>query len=359
MGLVGLAHCVSHFSQLLLPPLFPWLKDAFHVSYAELGVLLTVFFVVSCAVQAVSGFVVDRFGPRPILFGGIALLAAAAFGFAASTSYAMLVLLRGRRRHRQRRLPSGRLHAAQPQGPHVAARPCVQRARHHRQPGLGAGAGPAGADRAGVQLARRARECRRARAGRAGGADAEPLAACTIETASTAARAPARRARSAAARRQPRLPAHSRGVDVLRLLLPLRRRPRRRAGVRARGGAPAARRAGALGGDVPDLLHGRERRRHGDRRLSRRRSVALREDRRRRLRHRRRDRADDRLRAARADGGAGAVRADGRRLRNGRAVARPASSSAPRPKARPVASTASSTRASTSARRSRRSCSAR
>src|SRR4029078_3279936 len=40
----------------------------------------------------VSGFVVDRFGPRPILFGGIALLAAAAFGFAASTSYAMLVL---------------------------------------------------------------------------------------------------------------------------------------------------------------------------------------------------------------------------------------------------------------------------
>jgi len=91
MGLVGLAHLVSHFSQLLLPPLFPWLKDAFHVSYAELGLLLTVFFVVSCAVQAVSGFVVDRFGPRPILFGGIALLAAAAFGFAASTSYAMLM----------------------------------------------------------------------------------------------------------------------------------------------------------------------------------------------------------------------------------------------------------------------------
>jgi FSR family fosmidomycin resistance protein-like MFS transporter len=91
MGLVGLAHCVSHFSQLLLPPLFPWLRDAFHASYSELGVLLSVFFVVSCSVQALSGFVVDRFGPRPILFAGIALLAAAAFGFAASTSYAMLV----------------------------------------------------------------------------------------------------------------------------------------------------------------------------------------------------------------------------------------------------------------------------
>jgi MFS family permease len=91
MGLVGLAHCVSHFSQLLLPPLFFLLKDAFHIGYAELGFLLTVFFVVSCAVQALSGFVVDRFGPRPILFGGISLLALAAFGFAASTSYAMLV----------------------------------------------------------------------------------------------------------------------------------------------------------------------------------------------------------------------------------------------------------------------------
>ena len=90
MGLVGLAHMVSHFSQLILPPLFPWLKDAFQVGFTELGVLLTIFFVVSCSVQALSGFVVDRFGPRPILFGGISLLAIAAFGFSISTSYAML-----------------------------------------------------------------------------------------------------------------------------------------------------------------------------------------------------------------------------------------------------------------------------
>src|SRR5690349_15648049 len=58
IGLVGLAHAVSHFSQLILPPLFPWLKDAFHVSYTELGAVLTVFFVVSCVVQAASGFIV-------------------------------------------------------------------------------------------------------------------------------------------------------------------------------------------------------------------------------------------------------------------------------------------------------------
>jgi MFS family permease len=90
IGLVGLAHMVSHFSQLLLAPLFPWLKDEFHVSYAELGFLMTIFFVVSCAVQALSGFVVDRFGPRPILFAGLSLLGIAAFGYAISTSYWMM-----------------------------------------------------------------------------------------------------------------------------------------------------------------------------------------------------------------------------------------------------------------------------
>jgi len=90
IGLVGLAHLISHFSQLLLAPLFPWLKDEFSVSYAELGFLMTIFFVVSCAVQALSGFWVDRFGPRPILFAGLSLLGIAAFGYSLSTSYWMM-----------------------------------------------------------------------------------------------------------------------------------------------------------------------------------------------------------------------------------------------------------------------------
>ena len=90
IGLVGAAHLISHFSQLLLAPLFPWLKTEFNVSYAELGFLMTVFFVVSCGVQAASGFVVDKFGPRPVLFAGLALIGVSAFGYALSTSYWML-----------------------------------------------------------------------------------------------------------------------------------------------------------------------------------------------------------------------------------------------------------------------------
>lgn len=92
MGLVGLAHAISHFSQLLLAPLFPWLKAEFGVSYAELGFLLTIFFIVSCAVQAMSGFLVDRYGPRPVLFGGLFLVGTAALGYASSTSYTMLAV---------------------------------------------------------------------------------------------------------------------------------------------------------------------------------------------------------------------------------------------------------------------------
>lgn len=95
ISLVGVAHLVSHFSQLLLPPLFPWLKDAFDVSYAQLGFMLTVFFVVSCAVQAVAGFLVDRFGPRPVLYAGLAAIALSCFGSALSTNYWMLTFFAG------------------------------------------------------------------------------------------------------------------------------------------------------------------------------------------------------------------------------------------------------------------------
>ena len=92
IGLVGVAHGISHFSQLLLAPLFPWLKDVFGVGYAELGFLMTIFFVVSCVAQAAAGFWVDRFGPRPVLLIGLALIGASALGYAASTSYTMLAL---------------------------------------------------------------------------------------------------------------------------------------------------------------------------------------------------------------------------------------------------------------------------
>jgi len=51
-----------------------------------------VFFTVSCAVQASAGFVVDRYGPRPVLFGGLGLVGVAAFGAAVSPNYWTILL---------------------------------------------------------------------------------------------------------------------------------------------------------------------------------------------------------------------------------------------------------------------------
>ncbi len=92
ISLISLAHGSSHFFHLVLPPMFPWLKDAFALSYAELGLLMSVFFVVSCLAQAASGFLVDRIGARPVLFGGVGLLVLAALVYSQSNGYAMLVL---------------------------------------------------------------------------------------------------------------------------------------------------------------------------------------------------------------------------------------------------------------------------
>lgn len=90
--LVGVAHGMSHFFHMILAPLFPWLKDAFALSYAELGLLMSVFFVVSGIGQALAGFVVDRVGARAVLFFGMACLALSAFALSAAQNYGMLLL---------------------------------------------------------------------------------------------------------------------------------------------------------------------------------------------------------------------------------------------------------------------------
>lgn len=95
IGLVGVAHALSHFFQLIVAPLFPWIKDAFTLNYAQLGLIMTVFFVVSGTGQFLAGFVVDRFGARPVLFAGLSCFAVAALGLAGAQNYATLLFFSG------------------------------------------------------------------------------------------------------------------------------------------------------------------------------------------------------------------------------------------------------------------------
>ena len=91
IGLIGLAHGSSHFFHLLLPPLFPWLIKDFGYSYAELSVLVSLFFIVSGTGQALAGFAVDRFGARPILFAALGSFAVAGLIASTAQGYAMLL----------------------------------------------------------------------------------------------------------------------------------------------------------------------------------------------------------------------------------------------------------------------------
>ena len=94
LALIGSGHAVSHFYLLALPPLFPLLRDELDVSYAALGLLVTLFNVATGVAQVPAGFLVDRFGARRLLLLGLALMGAAmtALGFAPSY-WLMLVLV--------------------------------------------------------------------------------------------------------------------------------------------------------------------------------------------------------------------------------------------------------------------------
>jgi predicted MFS family arabinose efflux permease len=95
IGLISLAHGSSHFFHLLLPPLFPWLVAEFHFSYAQLGLLVSVFFVISGVGQALAGFLVDRVGARPVLLTALSCFVAAGVAAANARGYSGLVLAAG------------------------------------------------------------------------------------------------------------------------------------------------------------------------------------------------------------------------------------------------------------------------
>ena len=78
VAVISAAHFASHFYMLLLPPLFPMLRDVYDVGYTELGFAISVFSIATACTQVPVGFAVDRFGARRILVAGL-LLEAAAF----------------------------------------------------------------------------------------------------------------------------------------------------------------------------------------------------------------------------------------------------------------------------------------
>lgn len=90
--LVSLAHASSHFSHLLLPLMFPKFIETFGFSFSQLGLLMSVFFVVSGVGQASAGFLVDRLGAKPVMYAALGTLAMACISASFAQSYLGLML---------------------------------------------------------------------------------------------------------------------------------------------------------------------------------------------------------------------------------------------------------------------------
>jgi FSR family fosmidomycin resistance protein-like MFS transporter len=73
-------HFFSHFMSLALPPLIPFWREDFALSYTGLGLILTLYAVGTGIMQIPMGFVVDRIGALPVVVTGLIVLCSAIAG---------------------------------------------------------------------------------------------------------------------------------------------------------------------------------------------------------------------------------------------------------------------------------------
>lgn len=92
LTVISIAHWFSHYVILVLPMLFPFLRERLNVGFQELGFALTVFAVVSGLTQAPVGYVVDRFGARKLLILGVCLGSASFVILGMNLSYPSLIV---------------------------------------------------------------------------------------------------------------------------------------------------------------------------------------------------------------------------------------------------------------------------
>ncbi|MFM1816391.1 MAG: hypothetical protein RLZ98_3086 [Pseudomonadota bacterium] len=71
LGLVCTAHMLSHLYLLAWAPLLPLITRDLNISYAEFGLALSVFAVVTGICQTPMGLLVERIGGRLVLMGGL------------------------------------------------------------------------------------------------------------------------------------------------------------------------------------------------------------------------------------------------------------------------------------------------
>ncbi len=91
--LISNGHFLSHFYVLCLPTMFLTWKDAFHVSFSQLGLTVALMSGATAVLQTPVGFLVDKYGSRRFLVGGALLMTLSIATMSLATAFWQIQLL--------------------------------------------------------------------------------------------------------------------------------------------------------------------------------------------------------------------------------------------------------------------------
>jgi FSR family fosmidomycin resistance protein-like MFS transporter len=91
--LISNGHFLSHFYVLCMPAMFLTWKDAFEVSFAQLGLTVAMMSGATALLQTPVGFLVDKYGARVFLVGGALLMSLSIATMSLATAFWQIQLL--------------------------------------------------------------------------------------------------------------------------------------------------------------------------------------------------------------------------------------------------------------------------
>jgi len=91
--IITLSHILSSFCNLSIPSLTPFLRNDLNLSHAQLGLLMSAFYVGVISVSIPIGWITDRLGERLALILGLGILGIFMVGFGAASTFPIACFL--------------------------------------------------------------------------------------------------------------------------------------------------------------------------------------------------------------------------------------------------------------------------
>lgn len=92
VGSVSLGHGVNEFFSIVIPPVIPLLVTELGISYAQAGLLLTVFFIMYSIFQLPAGIIADHIGKARLIIAGLAGMSLGIFLASMAPTFEVLLL---------------------------------------------------------------------------------------------------------------------------------------------------------------------------------------------------------------------------------------------------------------------------